>query len=61
MRTAMRVLRIISPARLMRFVAGDPTAWITGGAFKGLNDHYLRDIGLRRERPGRPGRDPWIL
>ena len=59
----MKVLRIISPARLMRFVAGDPTAGVVGNhrMFSGLNDHYLRDFGVRRERPGRPGRDPWIL
>lgn len=51
----MRILQIISPARLMRFVGGEHPA---GRALSGLNDHYLHDIGLRRERPG-ARHDPW--
>jgi hypothetical protein len=59
----MRVFHIISPARLMRLVAGEPSAGVARDhrALAGLNDHYPRDIGFRRERPGRPGRDPWML
>ena len=57
----MKVLHIISPARLMRFIAGDPAANSGHGPFRGLNDHYLRDIGFRREQSGQLRRDPWIL
>lgn len=57
----MRLLHMISPARLMHFVAGQEPAGTPDRhpALRGLNDHYLRDIGLRRERTGRL-LHPWM-
>ena len=61
----MKLFHIISPARLMRFIAGN--SWAGDPAvghhrsLGGLNDHYLRDIGFRRDSSGRLRRDPWML
>jgi hypothetical protein len=51
----MSILQIISPTRLIRFLAGHGPAGEADRhpALWGLNDHYLRDIGYRRERRGR--------
>ncbi len=58
----MRLLHVISPLRLMHFVAGRETAGFADRqpALRGLNDHYLRDIGLRRERRTTRILYPWM-
>lgn len=58
----MKLMHLISPLRLIHFVAGHERPGMADrhAALRGLNDHYLRDIGLRRER--RTGRVlyPWM-
>jgi hypothetical protein len=61
----MRILHILSPKRLIGFMAGhDPVGDVgVHPSLHGLNDHYLRDIGFRRERQTgrRPLLHPWMM
>jgi hypothetical protein len=59
----MSILQILSPKRLIRFLAGHHPAEEADRhpALWGLKDLYPRDIGFRRERRGRRVLYPWLM